>query len=246
MKIISIINQKGGVGKTTSAVNIATFLGKENKVLLVDSDPQGDSSYYSGITGDVESGTKELLFGREVQIKETKYFDMIPTDISLADAEVMLITEFGREFKLKNNLVKYKESYDYCIIDCPPSLSLLTINALIASDISLSPVLLETFSIKGVNSLLETVNKIKDVNKELILKLFVNKFDKRLKHNINYLDDIKNHCEGYLMDTIIRTDTEISKSQTESLNIYEYNKKSKASEDFCKLTKEIVVLSNGR
>lgn len=243
MKIISIINQKGGVGKTTTAVNIATFLGREkNKVLLIDLDPQGDSSYYSGISGDIEGGSKELLSGEEISIKKSNFYDILPTDIGLADTEMMLITEFNREYKLKNNLKKLEKKYDYCIIDCPPSLSLLTINALVSSHLSISPVLLETFSIKGVNSLLDTVNKVQSANEELKLMLFVNKFDKRLKHNIEYLEEIKKHCKDYLMDTIIRTDTEISKSQVKSLNIYEFNKNSKAAADYFKLTQEIVRL----
>lgn len=243
MKIISIINQKGGVGKTTSAVNIATFLGKEDrKVLLVDLDPQADSSYYSGVTDEIVSGSKEFLLEGEAVINRCNYFDVIATDISLADAEVMLFTEFSREFKLKNSLETLKEDYDYCIIDCPPSLSLLTINALVASHLSLSPVLLETFSIKGVNSLVATVDKIKQANKNLKFKLFVNKFDKRLKHNLNYLEEIKEHCGPFLLNTIIRTDTELSKSQTQSTNIFDFNKNSKASKDFYELTKEIVRL----
>lgn len=241
MKVISIVNQKGGVGKTSTAVNIAKSLGKEGyKVLLVDSDPQGDSTHYSGVYGDIENGVKDLLVKGKTKIYEKEDYHLIGTDIELADAELQLIAEFNREYKLKNSLKQYKDNYDFCIIDCPPSLSLLTINALVASNLSLSPVLLETFSIKGVNSLLKTIDKVKGANEELKLKLFVNKYDRRLNHNKEYLKQLKDHCNDFLMKTIIRTDSEISKSQTKSKNIFEYNEKSKAAEDFSMLVKELI------
>lgn len=241
MITISIVNQKGGVGKTSSAVNIANALGKEGyKVLLVDADPQGDSTHYSGIHGDVESGVKDLLINEIAHIYNKENYDLIGTDIELADAELQLISEFNREYKMKKGLKQYEEKYDYCIIDCPPSLSLLTLNALVASHISLSPVLLETFSIKGVNSLLKTIEKVQGANEELKLKLFVNKYDARLRHNKEYLEELKKHCKGFLLNTIIRTDSDISKSQTKSQNIHEYNNKSKAAEDFRKLVKELI------
>ncbi len=241
MKIISIVNQKGGVGKTSSAVNIANGLGKENfRVLLVDADPQGDTTHYSGAHGEIENGVKELLISGKADIIKRDNYDLIGTDIELADAELQLISEFNREYKMKKGLKQFEENYDYCIIDCPPSLSLLTLNALVASHISLSPVLLETFSIKGVNSLLKTIEKVQGANEELELKLFVNKYDARLKHNKEYLEQLKDHCEGFLMKTIVRTDSDISKSQTKSQNINEFNEKSKAAEDFSELVKELI------
>ncbi len=241
MKIISIISQKGGVGKSSSAVNISAVLTKRGyRVLTVDLDPQGDTTYYSGIHGDVENGTTELLQGKEVVIRKTKSYDLIPTDIGLADVELLLITEFAREYKLKNNLDKYSNEYDYCVIDCPPSLSLLTINALVASHISIAPVFMETFSIKAVNSLLATVDKVKLANNDLKLKLFINKLDKRLKHHETYQKNVKKYCGDYLLETVVRTDVEISKSQMNSLNILAYNENSKAAEDFKNLTNEIL------
>ena len=127
MKVISLINQKGGVGKSSATVNLATALNKLGKsVLVIDFDPQGDTTDYSNILEEQTLTSKELLFEkelREVAIK-TKYYDLVPADISLADAELNLINKFSREFILKNKLESSHKKYDYCLIDCPPSLGL--------------------------------------------------------------------------------------------------------------------------
>ncbi len=243
MKVISLINQKGGVGKSSATVNLATALSKLGKsVLVIDFDPQGDTTDYSNILEEQTLTSKELLFEkelREVAIK-TKHYDLVPADISLADAELNLINKFSREFILKNKLESSHKKYDYCLIDCPPSLGLLPINALVASNLALAPVMLERFSVKGLTSLFETIKEIKQVNHKLNLRFFVNKFDKRLKHNLEYLELIKAEVHDTLMETIVRTDAEISKSQSENMNIFDFNEKSKSVEDYLSLAKEIV------
>jgi len=242
MKVISLINQKGGVGKSSATVNLATAFSKlGKKVLVIDFDPQGDTTDYSNIIEEQELTTKELLLEKELKevIIETKYYDLVPADISLADAEMALANKFSREFILKNKLDGIK-AYDYCLIDCPPSLTLLPINALVASHLALAPVMLERFSVKGLTSLSETIKEIKQVNHHLKLKFFVNKFDKRLKHNIDYYEAIKGAVQSSLLETVVRTDADISKSQAENKNIFDFNEKSKTAEDYLNLAKEIL------
>lgn len=243
MKVISLINQKGGVGKSSATVNLATALNKLGKsVLVIDFDPQGDTTDYSDILEEQNLTAKELLFDKELKdvVIKTKHYDLVPADISLADAELSLINKFSREFILKNKLENSHKKYNYCLIDCPPSLGLLPINALVASNLALAPVMLERFSVKGLTSLFETITEIKQVNHKLTLRFFINKFDRRLKHNLEYLETIKAEVHNTLMETIIRTDAEISKSQTQNMNIFDYNEKSKSVEDYMALAKEIV------
>lgn len=242
MKIISLINQKGGVGKSSATVNLATALSKlGKKVLVIDFDPQGDTTDYSNIVDEQELTTKELLLEKDLKdvIINTKYYDLVPADISLADAEMLLSNKFSREFILKTKLDGVR-SYDFCLIDCPPSLTLLPINALVASHLALAPVMLERFSVKGLTSLNDTIKEIKQVNHHLKLKFFVNKFDRRLKHNLEYYEAIKEAVHNALMETVIRTDADISKSQTENKNIFDYNEKSKTAIDYLSLAKEII------
>lgn len=243
MKVISLINQKGGVGKSSATVNLATALNKLGKsVLVIDLDPQGDTTDYSNILEEQNLTTKELLLENELKevVLSTKYYDIVPADISLADAEISLFNKFSREFILKNKLEKSHKKYNYCLIDCPPSLGLLPINALVASDLALAPVMLERFSVKGLSSLFDTIKEIKQVNHKLHLKFFVNKFDKRLKHNIDYLELLKQEVKDSLLQTIVRTDSDISKSQTQNTNIFDYNEKSKTAEDYLCLAQEII------
>lgn len=243
MKVISLINQKGGVGKSSATVNLATALSKLGKsVLVIDLDPQGDTTDYSNILEEQNLTTKELLLDKELKevVIKTEHYDLVPADISLADAELTLINKFSREFILKNKLENSHKKYNYCLIDCPPSLGLLPINALVASNLALAPVMLERFSVKGLTSLFDTIKEIKQVNHKLILRFFVNKFDKRLKHNLEYLELIKSEVHNTLMNTIVRTDAEISKSQSDNKNIFDYNGKSKSVEDYMSLAKEII------
>lgn len=242
MKIISLINQKGGVGKSSATVNLATAFSKlDKKVLVIDFDPQGDTTDYSNILEEQSLTSKELLLEKEIKdvIIHTKYYDLVPADISLADAEMALANKFSREFVLKTKLEGVK-GYDYCLIDCPPSLTLLPINALVASHLALAPVMLERFSVKGLTSLNDTIKEIKQVNHHLKLKFFVNKFDKRLRHNLDYYEAIKGAVTTSLLDTIIRTDADISKSQAENKNIFDFNEKAKTAEDYLNLAKEII------
>jgi len=243
MKVISIINQKGGVGKSTTAVNLATALSKLNKkVLLIDMDPQGDSTDYSGIMEEQQTTTKEFLLENKINIIKLKSYDLIPADILLADFEILASSEFGREFLLKEKLEENNDfkKYDYIILDCPPSLGLLSLNALVATSIAIVPVKLERFSIKGIRSLNEVIKKVKKANKNLELKILVNGINLGFKHHIENLEIIENQIGKYKLKTQIRQDVSISKSQNETVNIFEFNSKSKAAKNYIELANEVI------
>ena len=166
-KIISIANQKGGVGKTTTTVNLSTILAKKGKnILLIDADPQGNATSGLGVTKEVELSVYDVLIG-ETEIDETLQDTMIknlkicPSNISLAGAEVQLVPMMSREQRLKTKLDKIKDKYDFILIDCPPSLGLITLNAFTASDSVLIPIQCEYFALEGLGQLLNTVNLVK-------------------------------------------------------------------------------------
>ena len=173
-KIISVANQKGGVGKTTTTVNLSTILAKKGKkVLLIDTDPQGNATSGLGVSKDVELSVYDILIG-DTEFDETlqetaiKNLKVCPSNISLAGAEVQLVSMMSREQRLKTKLDKIKDQYDYILIDCPPSLGLVTLNAFTASDSVLIPVQCEYFALEGLGQLLNTVNLVKKhLNKNL-------------------------------------------------------------------------------
>ena len=166
-KIISIANQKGGVGKTTTSINLSTVLAKRNKkTLLIDADPQGNATSGVGIEKEIEISVYDVLIN-EVSMEEAilktkiKNLDICPSNIDLAGAEVELVSMMSREQRLKEKLDVIKENYDYIIIDCPPSLGLITLNAFTASDSVLIPVQCEYYALEGLGQLLNTINLVK-------------------------------------------------------------------------------------
>ena len=177
-KVISVANQKGGVGKTTTTVNLSTLLAKKGKkVLLIDTDPQGNATSGLGITKELELSVYDILVGDtafDETIQETtiKNLSVCPSNISLAGAEVELVSMMSREQRLKTKLDVIKDRYDYILIDCPPSLGLITLNAFTASDSVLIPVQCEYFALEGLGQLLNTVNLVKKhLNKNHLVQL---------------------------------------------------------------------------
>ncbi|WKC77986.1 ParA family protein [Borreliella turdi] len=245
MKIISVINQKGGVGKTTSAINISySMILLNKKILLIDIDSQGNSTSGTNTSEYIPENSSYELINKKIKVKPLSHFrlDIIPSSIKLALLEKELINELSRENFLKNALTLYeKDKYDFIIIDCPPTLSILTINALIASNYLLIPIETEFFAFEGINQLIDTINTIKQINKNLdIAGVFINKYDIRNKSKEKYVISLKKVFKEKLLNTKIRKNITISKSQEAKMPVYEYDKESNAAKDFLELSKEIL------
>ena len=245
MRVISLINQKGGVAKTTSTLSLASALSKlQKKVLVIDIDPQGNATTGAGINKtELKATTFDLLL-RSNQIEEcvtnNGVYDIVGTTIELASAEYEMFNRFLRESLLRKKL-QDKKNYDFILIDCPPSLSLLTINALVASDEVLIPVAPEPFVLEGISQLINTIIKIREINENLEIKsVFITKFDQRKKTNIEIKEGLEKMFKDKLSKTIIRISSDIEKGQFINKDIYEYNPKCNAAIDYMNLAKELI------
>lgn len=247
MKVISLINQKGGVGKTTSAIALASYLSKTNKVLLIDMDFQGNATTNCNIDEmGLQYTVKNLLLDDSLPAKECiveteKGFDLIGSNLEVADTEINLYSKFSREFILKEKLDGL--GYDYVIIDCSPNLSMMTINALMATDLALVPLEPHIFAIKGISALMNTLNLVKRANKNLKHKFFITKFDARLSAFKELEAELRHSLKNDILNTVIRVDNQVRNSQNEFKTIFEM-KNSKCIEDYQNLGEEVKIWLN--
>ncbi|WP_413377107.1 ParA family protein [Alkalihalobacillus sp. 1P02AB] len=248
-KIIAVANQKGGVGKTTTSVNLSAclaYIGK--KVLLVDIDPQGNATSGTGVEkGDVEECIYDVLVedteARTV-IKQTtvENLDIIPSTIQLSGAEIELVPTISREVRLKRALSTISNDYDYIFIDCPPSLGLLTINALTAADSVLIPVQCEYYALEGLSQLLNTVRLVqKHLNTELAIEgVLLTMLDARTNLGIQVIDEVKKYFREKVFDTIIPRNVRLGEAPSHGKPIIIYDPKSRGAEVYLELAKEVV------
>ena len=248
-KILAIINQKGGVGKSTTAVNLAASLGAMNKeVLLVDLDPQGNATSGYGIDKRELNGcVYDALLG-ETPVEEVilacvgKGVDVLPSTINLAGAEVELVNEMARENRLKSALGSLRGRYDYILVDCPPSLGLLTINALVAADKLLVPIQCEFYALEGVTKLLDSMNRVKKMlNPSLeIFGIVMTMYDSRTNLSNQVVNEVRSFFGKTVFDTMIPRTVKLSEAPSYGQPIIEYAPDNKGSEAYNNLAREVV------
>ncbi|MDN6279851.1 MAG: ParA family protein [Psychroflexus sp.] len=248
-KIIAIANQKGGVGKTTTAVNLAASLGVlEKKVLLIDADPQANAS--SGLGIDIESveiGTYQILehtekFENAIIKTDSPNLDIIPAHIDLVAIELELVDQDNRELMLKQAIAGARELYDYILIDCAPSLGLLTLNALAASDSVIIPIQCEYFALEGLGKLLNTIKSVQKVHhKDLLIEgLLLTMYDSRLRLSNQVVDEVKKHFSDMVFKTIIQRNVRLSEAPSYGESIIKYDAASKGANNYLSLAEEII------
>ncbi|MBR2460357.1 MAG: ParA family protein [Clostridia bacterium] len=247
--VISFTNQKGGVGKTTSAVNIAASLGAlDEKVLLVDMDPQGNASTGVGLIDRNDTCTiYEVITGEApveaaIYTTEFKNLDVIPSVIGLAGAELEMTQIENRERLLKRALDSVRDKYDYIIIDCPPSLSLLTVNALVASDGFIIPVQCEYYALEGLVQLMNSVAVVKEYyNPHLsLVGVLVTMYNARLNFSGRIMEDLRNHYPDELFKTAVTRNVRLSEAPAFGTPVLYYDKFSKGAQSYLALAQEII------
>ena len=248
-KIISIVNQKGGVGKTTTAINLGTALAAiDKKILLIDLDPQGNLSTGIGVT---EKQRKISVYDLIIldssihqTIQETRIpnLKIIPSNINLSGIEFELATDEDRTNKLNNKISDLKEGYDFVLIDCPPSLGILTVNSLVASDSVLVPLQCEFYALEGLAQLLRTIEKIKDnLNPNLFLEgVILTMFDSRNRLSDDVVADAREHLGKKVFDTIIPRNVRLSEAPSHGLPAIIYDQKCIGSVAYIDLAKELI------
>ncbi len=248
-KIISLVNQKGGVGKTTSAINLATYLAEAGKfVLLVDLDPQGNAS--SGLGLNIQEIGKSLYHSlilnehpsRIILRTETLGHDIIPSSQDLAGAGIELVHLDNREFRLYNVLREIRTNYDYIIIDSPPSLGLLTINGLVASDEVIIPVQTEYFALEGLSQLLNTINLVREnLQPELkVMGAVLTMYDKRNRLSRQVIKEMRDHFPGRVFDSVIPRSVRLAEAPSFGKSILNFDAFSKGARAYKNLAKEII------
>ena len=248
-KIIAIANQKGGVGKTTTAVNFSTLLAKRGKkVLIIDTDPQGNATSGIGMDKNVELSVYDLIINDDIDPKDTiqkteiKNLSICPSNINLAGAEVELVSMMSREYRLKEKLDEIKDNYDYIIIDCPPSLGLITLNSFTAADSVLIPVQCEYFALEGLGQLLKTVQLVqKHLNKNFEIEgALLTMYDVRTNLSNQVVNEVNRYFENKVYKTVIPRNVRLSEAPSYGMPITIYDPKSKGAKSYEKFAKEFL------
>jgi chromosome partitioning protein len=248
-KIIAIANQKGGVGKTTTTVNLAASLGVlDQKVLLIDADPQANATSGLGIDVEgVEFGTYQLLEHTktaEETIVQTSSpnVDLIPSHIDLVAIEIELVDKIEREYMMKKAIIDLKNDYDYILIDCAPSLGLLTLNALTAADSVIIPIQCEYFALEGLGKLLNTIKSIQKIhNADLDIEgMLLTMYDSRLRLSNQVVEEVRKHFTNMVFDTIIQRNVRLSEAPSYGESIIKYDVSSKGAANYLNMAKEVV------
>ena len=248
-RVIAVANQKGGVGKTTTAINLSACLAeKGQKVLAIDMDPQGNMTSGLGIDKDeVEKNIYDLMIGQagvdEVLQKEAiENLDVIPTSIDLSAAEIELIGVDDKEFIIRNAVQPIKDDYDYIIIDCPPSLSMLTINAMTTADSVLVPIQCEYYALEGLSQLIYTINLVKDrLNPKLTINGVVfTMYDGRTNLSMQVIENVRNNLNQTIYDTIIPRGVRLAEAPSHGLPITQYDNRSTGAKAYMALAKEVI------